>query len=94
MSPLFEVPKTDIGGGHYYHWLLGNFILMLYENFQVVILLPSSSGSKAESGTLSSKEWTVELIFVLSVVEVNVFSSPISPKFRIAESDGLVILKF
>ena len=61
----------------------------------MLIGLPSSV-SNAESGTLSSKECTVDdtLPVVGVIVDENAFSSPMLPKSSIAESEGLEAILF
>ena len=61
----------------------------------MIIGLPSSV-SNAESGTLSSKECTVDdtLPVVGVIVDENAFSSPMLPKSSIAESEGLEAILF
>ena len=61
----------------------------------MIIGLPSSV-SNAESGTLSSKECTVDdRLPVVGVIEdENAFSSPMLPKSSIAESEGLEAILF
>ena len=66
--------------------------LPLYRNLlQYYRKLPSSSASNAESGILSSNECTVDDVFPVDgvIVEVKVFSSPMSPRLRIAVSEVL-----
>ena len=61
----------------------------------MLIGLPSSV-SNAESGTLSSKECTVDdrLPAVGVIEDENAFSSPMLPKSSIAESEGLEAILF